>query len=224
MTDRIVDGPATDGAGDGARAPALLEASALACERGNRLLFRDLGLRAGPGEALQVLGPNGSGKTSLLRILCGLSEPAFGEVRWRGRPVRPGDPEHLGELAYLAHADGLKRELTAVENLRAAVSLHAAGPLDARAALERLGVAPHADEPVRSLSAGQRRRVALARLLMRRATAWVLDEPLNALDRAGIEQVNALIDAHLSAGGLAVLTSHLPLEVAGGRLAAVDLG
>ena len=200
-----------------------LEARALACERGNRLLFRDLDLDAAAGEALQVRGPNGAGKTSLLRILCGLGEPVHGEVRWDGRRVAPGDAAYLAELVYLGHADGIKRELSPLENLLAHGRLRGAGGLAPGAAIERLGLAAHAGTPVRALSAGQRRRTALARLLTTRARLWILDEPLNALDADGIDLVHEMLGEHLERGGTVVLTSHLPVSIPGHALGGISV-
>ena len=200
-----------------------LEARALACERGNRLLFRDLDLDAGPGAALQVRGPNGAGKTSLLRILCGLGEPVHGEVRWQGHRVGPGNAAYLAELAYLGHADGIKRELTPLENLVAHCRVRGAGGLAPDAAVERLGLAAQARTPVRALSAGQRRRTALARLLTTRARLWILDEPLNALDADGIDRVIEMLRDHLERGGTAVLTSHLPVSIPGHALGEISV-
>ncbi len=200
-----------------------LQARALACERGDRLLFRDLDLDAGTGAAVQVRGPNGAGKTSLLRILCGLGEPVHGEVLWQGRRVGPGDAAYLAELAYLGHADGIKRELTPLENLLAHCRVRGGGGLAPDAAIERLGLAAQASTPVRSLSAGQRRRTALARLLTTRAPLWILDEPLNALDTDGIDRVREMLGEHLERGGTAVLTSHLPVSIPGHALGEISV-
>ena len=197
--------------------PGLLFAEDLACERGERLLFRDLAFELGQGEALLVRGGNGYGKTSLLRILCGLSAPAAGEVRWRGEPVSRAREQYAGELAYVGHANGIKDQLTPMENLRLAAALGGRA-LDADAAakaLERVGLASCLDLSARVLSFGQRRRVALAGLATAGALLWILDEPLTGLDVDGAAMVEAMIRDHVAAGGLAVMTTHQPLALGG---------
>ena len=191
----------------------MLAASALECIRGDRTLFAGIsfGLRAGAG--LFVQGANGAGKTSLLRILVGLSPPTAGEVSWGGTPIGSLGDVYRRELVYCGHANGLKDDLSAVENCCAAASLagRQVGRDAAFAALERAGAAVAADLPVRSLSQGQKRRTALAQLVLARARLWVLDEPAAALDAAGIAWLAAELDAHLESGGVAVVTSHQPL-------------
>lgn len=197
--------------------PHELRAEELECIRGERLLFRALGLRLRPGEILFIEGPNGSGKTSLLRILAGLSQPDDGQVLWCGQPIRSRRPEYHTELIYLGHAAGLKAELSPLENLRLWLTL-AALPSRAdgiQAALAELGLAGYEDSPTRALSAGQRQRTALARLLLSPARLWILDEPFTALDVAGIDRVRALLETHASHGGMAVLTSHQPVTLSG---------
>lgn len=195
----------------------MLEASNLECVRGEKSLFRGLSFRLGAGACLMVQGANGSGKTSLLRMLCGLSPPAAGEIRWNGAPIRKLAEDYRGELLYCGHAGAVKDELTALENARLSATL-AGTPVDDEAALQalrQLGLKGREHLPARVLSAGQKRRVALSRLLLERRRLWVLDEPLTALDKAAVANLCALIDAHLAGGGLAVLTSHQELPLAG---------
>jgi len=195
----------------------MLSVHDLACERGERLLFRDLGFELERGEALLVRGGNGRGKTSLLRILCGLSAPVAGVVRWRGESISNAHEHYGREMAYLGHANGIKDDLTPVENLRLAAAL-GGRELDvpaATAALEQVGLARCLDFPVRVLSFGQRRRVALAGLLTAGALLWILDEPLTGLDVHGVAMVEQMIRDHIVAGGLAIMTTHQPLALDG---------
>lgn len=195
----------------------MLAGEELACVRGSRSLFSGLSFAVSAGTLLRISGENGAGKTSLLRILCGLMHPAAGRVLWRGSPVGGQREEFACELRYIGHLPGIKDEFTAAENLAFAAELSGApaAPGAVRAALDRLGVARCADIPARLLSQGQRRRVALARLaLPDTAALWVLDEPLVALDAAASESVLALIDARLAAGAVVVMTSHQPFSVA----------
>ncbi|PWB42099.1 MAG: heme ABC transporter ATP-binding protein CcmA [Rhodocyclales bacterium] len=195
----------------------MLEASNLECVRGEKSLFRGLSFRLDPGACLLVQGANGSGKTSLLRMLCGLSPPASGEIRWNGEPIGKLAEDYRGELLYCGHAGAVKDDLTALENARISVAL-AGTPVDdaaAQDALRRLGLKGREHLPARVLSAGQKRRVALTRLLLEKRRLWVLDEPLTALDRAAVENLCGIVDAHLAGGGLAVLTSHQDLPLAG---------
>ncbi len=203
-----------------------LEANALECVRGGRTLFQNLSFSLGAGELLEVRGANGSGKTSLLRILCGLLAPAAGHVLWRGEKISALKEEYLKELAYLGHANGVKAELSAAENLRIHYGLaEGRRPDEERilAALERLGLGGSGRRPAKTLSQGQQRRLALARLLVSGRALWILDEPLTALDGAAVRLVQSVIGEHLEGGGLAVLTTHQPLSVGAGRHAHVHL-
>ena len=194
----------------------MLTVSGLACSRGERQLFADVSFSLAAGEWLHVQGANGAGKTTLLRALVGLSPPAAGEIRWRGVLAR--EAELPRDLLYLGHQAAVKDDLTPLENLRFAAALDDA-PLEsfaALAALARLGLRGREHLPVRVLSAGQKRRVLLARLLTRRAPLWVLDEAFNALDRQAVQLLGDLVGEHLAEGGIAVLTSHQPLPLPAG--------
>lgn len=204
----------------------MLEVLNLGCIRGERQLFAGVGFRLGGGEMLYLQGSNGSGKTSLLRILCGLAHPVAGEIRWRGELVGKLGEDFRRELCYLGHHNAIKEELSPLENLLASARL-AEEDLDTSAALdalERVGLAGREDLACRYLSQGQKRRVALARLVNERRALWVLDEPYVALDGAAIELVAGLIGAHLQRGGLAVLTTHQAVEVQAGAIRELRLG
>ena len=196
----------------------MLNVSDLACSRGERRLFAGVGFSLAAGEWLHVQGENGSGKTSLMRLLVGLSPADAGEIRWCSEPAP--STEFRRDLIYLGHHAAVKEDLTPLENLRLAAALDGIA-LDERtalAALARLGLRGREELPVRVLSAGQKRRVLLARLLTRPAVLWVLDEAFNALDAAAVQLLGVLIAEHLSKGGMAVLTSHQPLPVPGGKV------
>ena len=201
-----------------------LEAVDLTCERGDRRLFAGLGFALNPGEALIVEGANGAGKTTLLRTLCGLSRPVAGSVRWCGEDIHAIRPEFNAALNYVGHQPGIKADLTPLENLRVDLALHGLARGDLMDILDRVGLYGFEDVPCRTLSAGQRRRVALARLLAVPARLWILDEPFTAIDRDGVGMLCEAIDAHLAAGGLAVLTSHQAVELAHGQVSRLTLG
>ena len=201
-------------------APCTLEACKLACVRGERRLFADIGFRLEGGELLYLQGSNGSGKTSLLRILCGLAPPATGEVRWRDTPISRHGENYRCELCYLGHQNAIKEELTPLENLLSAARI-ADQTLDADTALDALqtfGLSGHEELACRYLSQGQKRRVALARLCYERRTLWILDEPFVALDSAAIALLSSLIAAHLQRGGLVVLTTHQTVDITAGAV------
>ena len=203
----------------------MLEADALECVRGGRMLFRCLSFSLGPGELLEVSGPNGSGKTSLLRMLCGLLPPTAGEIRWYGGSIRSLKEEYLKGLAYLGHANGVKVELSASENLRISGGL-AGGNTDRErvvAALRRMGLGGREELPAKILSQGQQRRLALARLLVCGKALWVLDEPLSALDADAVRLIQTVLGEHLAGGGTAVLTTHQHLDVRAGSTRRIDL-
>lgn len=194
-----------------------LTASGLGLSRGGRAVFSGIDFSIGPGEMLQVTGANGSGKTSLLRVLSGLLPPATGELRWRAHPVRAGESEYLQSMAYVGHADGIDPDLSAQDNLRFAMRLAGCAPNPAliRGALASFGMERAASVPVRTLSQGQRRRVALAKLALAPRILWLLDEPLTSLDDRSSECLQAQIDAHLRTGGMAVVATHRPMAARG---------
>jgi heme exporter protein A len=182
--------------------------------RGDRHVLQGVSLELRPRQLLHISGPNGTGKTTLLRVVCGLLRPEQGRVSWRGQPISSLRTEYQAALAYASHEPALKGDLTALENLRFAVGLKrriTAGEL--RASLEKTGVASCADLPARVLSAGQRRRVALARILAMQATLWLLDEPFTNLDTAGTTLTGELLQSHVRAGGAALVVAHQTLEV-----------
>ena len=203
----------------------MLEAHDLACRRGNRRLFSALSFSLQPGQLLRVAGANGSGKTSLLRLLAGLGLPTAGEVRWHSRPVQRQRDAYARALFYHGHLGGLKEDLSPLENLRADAGLTGSAVDDEglNQALVQWGLARQARLPVRVLSAGQRRRAALARLALVDAPLWILDEPFNALDSDAVAQLGRQIEQHIAAGGLAVITSHQPLPLPAERVTTLQL-
>ena len=210
-------------------APALLELRDVTCERGGRALFSQLQCRLAAGQLLRVRGVNGAGKTSLLRLVCGLLPAAEGQVLWRGERITDLGGQFGRELVYLGHAAALKDDLTATENLQTACLLGgmAVTQAQARDALAGAGLPTRWRVPARQLSQGQRRRVALARLLLcRQVPLWVPDEPFNALDTTATDWLCNVISRHLDAGGLVVLTSHqdVALDTLADRLVPLVLG
>lgn len=205
----------------------MLAITQLECVRGERRLFAHLDFEVAPHTLLEVRGPNGSGKTSLLRNLCGLLPPAAGSIRWCGGDIAALGDEYRAHIAYLGHLSGVKDELTARENLRLS-ALTGGLPTsadDIDSALQQLGLADFQHLPCKVLSQGQRRRVALARLCLSTARElWILDEPFTALDTAALALTRDLIEAHLETGGMVVLTTHQEIAIASHHTQRVDLG
>lgn len=191
---------------------AQLQAVGLCCVRDQRILFRDLSFQLHSGECLQIEGLNGAGKTSLLRILCGLLSPREGTIYWRGEDIYENRTTYHSELLYIGHTPGLKDELSPLQNLRFYSSLNKQSE-DFAAALDEVGLYGYEDIPVRSLSAGQKRRVALARLWLSDAPLWILDEPLTAIDSAGVHNLEQRLEQHCQQGGCLLLTSHQTLRL-----------
>lgn len=204
----------------------MLEADNLECIRGERRLFHGVGFRLDAGELLFLQGKNGAGKTSLLRMLCGLSQPESGEIRWKGQSIRKLSDDFRADLCYLGHLNAIKEELTPLENLLASARL--AGETlsedDALDALEQVGLMGREDLACRYLSQGQKRRVALARLVKERRPLWILDEPFVALDVNAVAWLAGIIGAHLQRGGLAVMTTHQPVDIPAGCVRELRLG
>ena len=198
----------------------MLEATSLECQRGDRRLFSGVDLRLEAGEVLHVAGENGCGKTSLLRMLCGFSPPVAGEIRWQGEPIGRLGEAYRREIFYLGHANAIKDELSPLENLLSAAHL-AEQTLDEDAALEALetfGLAGREDLACKYLSQGQKRRVALARLVKEKRPLWILDEPFVALDVAAVDWLAGIISGHLQRGGLAVMTTHQLVDIPAGTV------
>jgi heme exporter protein A len=194
----------------------LLKVSQLYCERDDRVLFSHLDFALSAGEIVQIEGQNGSGKTTLLRILCGLSRNYEGEILWRGEPVQDVREQFCREMLYFGHQAGVKAELTPEENLRWYAALQPSiAAADIQAALERVGLRGYEDVPCHSLSAGQNRRVSLARLYLSRAPLWILDEPFTAIDKQGVAAKEKLLLEHARRGGSVILTTHHELGIEG---------
>lgn len=204
---------------------SFLESRALACERDGRLLFERLDLQVSAGDMLQVSGPNGSGKSSLLRLLAGLMQPCEGEVRVAGNTLASQRTELAQNLLWLGHAAGIKGLLSAEENLAWLCALHRPATLMAiRAALAAVGLRGFEDVPCHTLSAGQQRRVALARLFLDAPPLWILDEPFTALDKQGVAQLERHLTQHCESGGMVILTTHHQLLERPPQFREMDLG
>ncbi len=202
----------------------MLEAADLECERGGRELFRHLSFAVRGGERLRIAGANGSGKTSLLRILCGLLSPNSGEVRWKGSAIGALREEYSKQLVYLGHAPAVKDDLTPSENLSIACTLAGLPVSSSRVhdALSHFGLSA-VDFPVKKLSQGQRRRAALARLVLSESLPlWLLDEPFAALDASATRVVEELIDSHVARGGAVVFTTHQDTGVGASQVIDLD--
>ena len=191
--------------------PAKLEVTGLSCSRDDRMLFSGLSFSLSSGQVFLLEGSNGSGKTTLLRILCGFREADGGEIRWSGQLLN--ESRYFSEMAYVGHADGTKKELTVLENLRFALALSEPGNYSIETALEKVQLTGYDDNLVQTLSAGQKRRLSLARLLITQNVLWILDEPFTSLDRQGIDLIETFIDVHVRSGGMVILTSHHDLTL-----------
>jgi len=197
----------------------LLETPSLECERHDRLLFKDLQITLAAGEVLQIEGANGTGKTSLLRILCGLRRADDGEVLWQGEEVGGVREDYYANMIYIGHLPCIKGDLTTLENIRSLLDTRSqSAPVDEiDQALAKVGLAGFDDVPAKALSSGQRRRILLAFILLANARLWIMDEPLTALDVQGVELVETMLLEHREAGGSAIFTTHhgmqLPCEM-----------
>lgn len=194
---------------------ATFEGRELACLRGERLVLNGTAFRVDSGTVLVLAGANGTGKSTLLRLMAGLMRPSGGTLLWDGVDVAEDRDAHRARLAYVGHADAVKPALSVIENARFWADVSGAGGQSAEQALESLEIGHLADLPARYLSAGQRRRLGLTRMLTSAARLWLLDEPTTALDADSSQRVAALIDGHRKAGGMAVVSTHLDLGVDG---------
>lgn len=204
----------------------LLQVNNLSCVREDRTLFKHLSFSVAPGDLVQIEGPNGVGKTSLLRLLTGLSQPFAGEVCWNGENIRHCRDEYHANLLYLGHQPGVKAALTPFENLKFYQQLHhpQQTETDLLQILARVGLAGFEENPAGQLSAGQQRRVALARLwLSQKPAIWILDEPFTAIDKQGVKVLEQLFLAHAERGGMVILTTHQDLTLMQGRLKSISL-
>ncbi|EGO6622199.1 TPA: cytochrome c biogenesis heme-transporting ATPase CcmA [Escherichia coli] len=199
----------------------MLEARELLCERDERTLFSGLSFTLNAGEWVQITGSNGAGKTTLLRLLTGLSRPDAGEVLWQGQPLHQVRDSYHQNLLWIGHQPGIKTRLTALENLH---FYHRDGDtVQCLEALAQAGLAGFEDIPVNQLSAGQQRRVALARLWLTRATLWILDEPFTAIDVNGVDRLTQRMAQHTEQGGIVILTTHQPLNVTESKIRRISL-
>ena len=188
---------------------SLLSLNNLACERDGRVLFAGLNATINAGDLVQIEGPNGSGKTTLLRAITGLFPDYSGSILWRGEPIEQKRVEYLAELLFLGHLPGVKKTLSPRENLSFLSRLHQAADITAiDNSLEKVGLYGYEDVPGYQLSAGQLRRIALARLYFSRAPIWILDEPFTAIDKQGVANLEALFTEHARRGGCVILTTH----------------
>jgi heme exporter protein A len=203
----------------------MLEVGNLACSRGDHRLFSGLSFSLYPGQIMQIQGANGSGKTSLLRTLCGFIQPDEGKILWDGVDILDLDETYFARMLYLGHLNAIKDELSALENLRISAGLSGIelDEKEAIAALRRMGLKGRERLPTKVLSQGQRRRVALARLLVNDASLWVLDEPLAALDVGAVSLIQELTAEHLSRQGMVIFTTHQPLNVPGMEMRSLSL-
>ena len=193
---------------------ANLELNNLACWRNEQVLFSGLNFSLSPQNVLFLQGENGSGKTSLLRILCGFRLPDEGEISW-GEQLTSSMPEYFENISYVGHKNGIKDELTVEENLNLMRSMATASDIQTENVLKQIGLFKRADVLARQLSAGQKRKLALARLMMTENSFWILDEPFTALDKASVRFFESLIKKHIARGGMLILTSHHEIDLSG---------
>jgi heme exporter protein A len=203
-----------------------LQVNNLTCIRGDRRLFTDLSFELQASQLLHLKGRNGTGKTTLQRSLAGLFHPDAGDVLWKGQAIKDLGEIYYQDVLYLGHAPGIKLELSAAENLRTQCGLRGlpVAEDDAWFALQKLGLGGFEDIPARMLSAGQKRRIALARLFVDKARLWILDEPFTALDVAAVDLLQDIIAEHLGEGGMVVLTTHQEVELPDERVMKITLG
>jgi len=199
----------------------LLKGTDLSCIRDDRVLFEGLAFELVSKQVLLLEGKNGSGKTSLLRILCGFREPDAGQVFWCGEAIN--DSQYYADMAYVGHLDGVKKELTVLENLKVSLALSRAGQYSIEQALTKVHLDGYDDALVQALSAGQKRRLSLARLLITKNIVWILDEPFTSLDKQGIALIETLMSEHCASGGMIVLTSHHDIDLHGINVQRINL-
>ena len=204
----------------------MLSVTDLQCIRGDRCLFENLSFELNAGELLHLHGHNGSGKTTLMRTLCGLVQPAAGEISWNGENISKLQEEFTRHVMYLGHKNAIKDDLTGVENLLTSSLLDGAvqQPAAAWKALEEMGLRGFEDLPTKVLSQGQKKRVALSRLLLTETRLWVLDEPFVALDKAAVAHLQEVIRCHVANGGMVILTTHQDVELTSGTVRELKLG
>jgi len=198
-----------------------LEAKNLSCVRDDRVLFEGLNFKLENKQVLLLEGKNGCGKTSLLRIICGFREQDAGEFLWCNQQI--ADSNFYAEMAYVGHLDGIKKELTVIENLKMSLALSEAGKYSIDNALSKVQLSGYDDTLVQSLSAGQKRRLSLARLLITKKSLWVLDEPFTSIDKQGITLIESLMHEHVADGGMIILTSHHDLVLHEANVQAINL-
>ncbi len=204
----------------------MLTVSKLSCVRGDRTLFLNLSFRLETGQLLHIKGANGSGKTTLLRAICGLFLPQQGEILWGNKNTRSLDEDYRGEFLYLGHLNGIKDDLDAVENLKVTTRLSRSDTNEEQIwnALGKMGLAGFEELPTKMLSQGQKKRVALTRLLLDSAPLWILDEPFVALDTDAVELLQSVITNKLQHGGMVLLTTHQEVALAAGDIRQLQLG
>jgi len=203
----------------------LFHVDKLNCERGERLLFSELSFSLSNGALLQVVGSNGSGKTSLLRILSGLSHPTAGHVYWEGKSISESRADYLSQMIFIGHQSGLKANLSPIENMRLIQShFQNHSTTEYLSAFQKTGLNKiHINEPTFTLSVGQKRRAALARLSLTQARLWILDEPFAGLDNEGVDSIRGMLSEHISKGGLVVMSSHQTMDFKFGNTEQINL-